>query len=168
MKKYIILIVVILGVAGFFLRDRVTSFVAFGAGRSTSVGITKCQTGTTTPNYLTAAAASSTCVIDIAVTKNADLHIFMTASTSPAKFNLAVYETYDELGATTDWYGLHTVSSGVYSISPTIYSVLGNTVSSSTPFIIPLNNLRGNRLKLEYAMAVANGAVYLEFIRDND
>ena len=170
MKKYYLLFFVAVLIIGGFLYQNSNA-----AERSTSVTRHQCQTATTSPTYFTAGAASSTCVIDITTVKNADLHVFMIASTSVAQLNLSVYESYDELDAITNWFGVHSSSAGVYSPSPTINSVLGNTVSSSTPFIIPLNNLRGNRLKLEYTMASTtailesdNGAVYLELIKDNN
>jgi hypothetical protein len=138
--------------------------------RTAGITVQKCQVATTSPTYKIAGAASSTCEFDIPNAKGMDLGIMFYSSTTPPTLQFTVEVTNDELGANTNWYN-YTYSSTTGDVKTWSGVPIVNKLaySSSTDWhLIPFENLRGNRMKIQYSLTGAAGSVYMEAARDND
>lgn len=172
MKNYlkygaIALTVIILSVVFGFYQSGV-----FGA-RPSGISVVKCQTATTTPAYMAVATASSTCDIDITHTKGLDLNIFFNSTTTPPTMYFVIQTTNDSNPATRNWFNYKYASVATttrytqdWTTGP-LYNTL--TFSSSTlTHKIPLENIRGEQMRITYWVVAAAANIYIEVARDND
>jgi len=118
----------------------------------------KCQTATSTPKYLTAAVASTSCMIgNMDQIANADLRFMAYSSTTAPTISYAYFVSNENstTSASLDWY-LVGYGTKTFSTSTTM----------TYPFnSIPLSSLAGNLLKIEWTSSVA-ADTYLEVIKD--
>ena len=140
----------------------------------------QCQAGTSTPSYLTNGAldtkATSTCILAIPKTINADLNIYGIASTSASTLNVEIYDSFAQTTLTREWYPHQTYSDSGntrtwYSKARNNVITMDSTTASSSQHKIPLGTLRAGALKIEYAVASTtngNAGVYLEVVKEND
>lgn len=128
-----------------------------------------------TPAYLLATAASSTCVIDISHAKNLSLGIFLNSSTTATNLNFFLASSVNDgisanTGTTTDWYRFK-INSDSGSVRTWNTGSVANVVpfSSSTRFhLIPVTDLRGNFLRVDYGVTGAAANVAIEAYEDID
>lgn len=128
------------------------------------LSVQKNEVGTTTPTYITSGTTATTSVeFDISGATDLALNWSLNASTTATGLYYELTYTNDESAATTDFYTVHSVASGVVSDNTTEGSLVpADSVASTTFASIPISNVIANNVKIEYNLFGANGAVTLE------
>lgn len=159
MKKYVFLLIITLGIGlgSYFVKAGTINQEA-EIGSSYNLTRKKCQTATTTPDYLATATATSTCQVFIGDASAVDFRFMVNSTSTPATLTYSYSVTEDDTLATRNWF----LVDGSYD---------ANTLATSTTEMIPYysfhkSGLSASYLRLNYKI---NGAadVYVEIIPQN-
>ena len=128
----------------------------------------RCQTASTSPTYTTIAdTASSTCILDVSTVDSGNLNVITTASTTRSEFQFSIYSTFDSI----DWYpfkGFTETNNNLItygSSSQKISIKPADPDASSTFHTIPIKDIRGKFMRINYGAVASSGAFYIELIK---
>jgi len=129
-------------------------------GRSVSITRKQCQSATTTPEYLSAGAATSTCQVYMADASEVEFRFMVNSTSTPSTLTYAYFVTEDDTPATRNWF----LVDGSFD---------ANILSTSTSELIPYRsfhktNISASHLKLDYQITGAAADVYVEIIKPNN
>ena len=147
----ILLVIVALLGGGYIANDNL-------GGGGTTVSRYSCQTATTSPDYITAGKASTTCdVLGIKSSELAYLNVMAYSSSTVPSLSYAIYQSNDELASTRNWF-----------LIDDSYKQWSAATSSTITYPMrgfPITNLAGRNLRIEYTVNGAAADVYLEVVR---
>ena len=131
-------------------------------------------TGTTTPTYLTAGSASTTCQMHVSDITDVDLNWSITGSSTASVLQYNVKFTNDGSSATQNWYYAKAFTTSgeqeiTYSSDP-LMAKIGTATSTADNVLIntEVNDIYAKWMIIEYATAGGNLSAYLELVGRNN
>jgi len=127
-------------------------------GSNMTVSRYRCQTATTSPEYITAGKASTTCdVMGIDSSELAYINAMVYSSTTVPFLSYVLYQSNDEVASTRNWF--------LIDNSYNQFSAATSTTITYPMQGFPITNLATNNLRIEYTVNGAASDVYLELVR---
>jgi hypothetical protein len=170
-KLFIGLVVILLILAGWFLKSKVFGERSdSGSNYSSSVVINKSESATTSPTYFTAGTtASSTKIISSELYGKMALNVCLTASTTASIFNWKVEQTDNITTAGTTWFGKldftetsNTLRTWGATNLHNLWTPANASASTTCAQLFDMEDFIGVRSRITYNVTGANGAVFLE------
>lgn len=129
-------------------------------GGQSNLTRTQCQTATTSPAYLTASTATSTCQAFIGDAREVDFRFMVNSTSTPTTLQYEYKVTNDETLSERNWF----LVDGSLDIN-----VLATSTSDLIPYrSYPVTGLSADHLQLNYKVQGGAADVYVEIIKLNE